>query len=120
MVRFVFPAGMFGANEHDSSLDTVLRDIAVAASNDPDGEWAEKYGTDFENDTFMMHRFCWCDDDDCQWCMGDEPNFRYKPSGFEVIWYKFIGRDVKTEGMPPADLLERCLASLGAGGRLRG
>lgn len=28
------------------------------------------YGAYFENDTFMMHPFCWCDRDDCPWCLG--------------------------------------------------
>ncbi len=28
------------------------------------------YGADYENDTFMMHHFCWCDRDDCPWCGG--------------------------------------------------
>jgi hypothetical protein len=26
------------------------------------------YGTTFENDTFMIHPFCWCDQPDCAWC----------------------------------------------------
>lgn len=26
------------------------------------------YGAIYENDTFMMHPFCWCDADDCPWC----------------------------------------------------
>jgi hypothetical protein len=28
------------------------------------------YGEDFENDTFMLHRYCWCEKDDCPWCTG--------------------------------------------------
>lgn len=28
------------------------------------------YGAYFENETFMMHPFCWCDRDDCAWCWG--------------------------------------------------
>lgn len=28
------------------------------------------YGAYFENETFMMHPFCWCDSDDCPWCLG--------------------------------------------------
>lgn len=26
------------------------------------------YGTSFENDVFMMHPYCWCEQDDCGWC----------------------------------------------------
>ena len=28
------------------------------------------YGADFENAIFMLHRFCWCERDDCRWCAG--------------------------------------------------
>lgn len=28
------------------------------------------YGAYFENDVFTMHPFCWCDRDDCPWCLG--------------------------------------------------
>ena len=28
------------------------------------------YGAYYENDTFMMHPYCWCDQDDCEWCRG--------------------------------------------------
>lgn len=28
------------------------------------------YGADYENDVFLMHHFCWCEKDDCLWCVG--------------------------------------------------
>jgi hypothetical protein len=28
------------------------------------------YGADFENETFMMHPYCWCEREDCPWCWG--------------------------------------------------
>ena len=28
------------------------------------------YGVPFENDVFQMHPFCWCDREDCDWCLG--------------------------------------------------
>lgn len=28
------------------------------------------YGAEFENDTFLMHPFCWCEREDCAWCGG--------------------------------------------------
>lgn len=105
------PAGAFGANEHDSALDTFLRAFAEKNKED-EGEWADKYGTDFENDKFMMHRFCWCEKDDCPWCGGEiipelmksygfekehetAPNFWYKPLDLKVWWYKYIWRGVE-------------------------
>jgi hypothetical protein len=62
----------------------------------------------------------------CPYCKGElfleqgaepgrgAPNFWYKPTGFKVWWYKYIGRGVETNGVA-ADLLEilrSCLASL--------
>jgi hypothetical protein len=48
------------------------------------GAWG--YGADFENDTFMLHRYCWCESEDCPWCAGcscEEPA-RYEIAGREV------------------------------------
>ena len=45
------------------------------------------YGAYFENDTFMMHPFCWCDQDDCEWCRGCEcPSeaYEYRVEGIKV------------------------------------
>lgn len=36
------------------------------------------YGANFRNDVFMMHYYCWCDEEDCPWCMGcDCPDDAY-------------------------------------------
>jgi hypothetical protein len=80
------------------------------------------YGVDYENDTFMMKPYCWCEQEDsCLWCMmndpkenknydkmkkeitkrfgkecadwGGAPQFYYKPTKFWIRWYKWIGRD---------------------------
>jgi hypothetical protein len=93
-VRIVFPVGAFGASEYDDALDTMLRKIANAASPDPDGEWSKKYGTDFENDVFMMHRFCWCERQECPWCMGCEcpsASVHHFVDGNEVSFDEFVG-----------------------------
>ena len=91
-LEVIVPQGMFGPDK-DYFVDAILR--AIAECHAEEGEWAEKYGIDIDNDIFMMHKFCWCDEDDCQWCSREEPNFRYKPTGFEVKWYKYIGRDME-------------------------
>lgn len=83
----------------DSFIDSALR--AIAEAFEKDGENAEVYGTHEDNETFMMHPFCWCDLDDCKWCApeneGEEaaPNFHYKPTDIKVWWYKYIGRGVR-------------------------
>lgn len=96
------------------------------------------YGCEYENDTFMMHPFCWCARTDCPWCLecyceieedGDDwiiasecgncanpvdraPNFLFKPTGAKVSWYKYIGRGMEIEGQLPYDFLSVCLDSL--------
>src|SRR3990167_4648275 len=45
------------------------------------------YGEDYENDVFMMHRFCWCESEDCAWCGGcscGEEDFHYYFDDIEV------------------------------------
>lgn len=119
-IEIISPHGAFGADAFGSLLDVLLRDLAEKASTE-DGEWSEKYGTNIENDVFMMHRFCWCESDDCPWCWDEEkygrqqPNFHHKPTGFKVWWYKYIGRGVILENQDKADLhaiFKQCRDSL--------
>lgn len=98
------------------------------------------YGEEYENDAFMMHPFCWCDSPTCPWCYScdceytdaenwedmrlikecdncsnlktPQPNFLYKPEGFSVSWYKYIGRDMEVNKEPPKNWLDHCLNSL--------
>ncbi|MBU8820878.1 hypothetical protein KL864_33985 [Mycolicibacterium goodii] len=41
------------------------------------------------------------------------PNFVYRPTGAEIRWYKYIGREMTITGDLPADFAAQCLASLG-------
>jgi hypothetical protein len=70
------------------------------------------YGINYENDVFMMHPYCWCEQDDCKWCSKDEPNFIFKPTKCGIRWYKYIGRDQVQEGKLPADWLKQCINSI--------
>lgn len=99
------------------------------------------YGVDYENDVFMMHRYCWCDEEDsCLWCMmndpdenpnykqmkdklgkkfnnfwkewGGAPTFFYKPTKAGCRWYKWIGRDTIQEGKLPKNWLKICKDSV--------
>jgi hypothetical protein len=52
------------------------------------------YGTRYENDTFMLHPFCWCDREDCPWCGGCNcPNsaYHYFVDGKPVTYKKYWG-----------------------------
>jgi hypothetical protein len=90
------------------------------------------YGVSYENDVFMMHPFCWCEKDDCGWCAGIGampkllrdvynvkyaeserlPNFLYKPTGYKLWWYKYIGRGEESKGKLPNDWYQKCIESL--------
>lgn len=113
------------------------------------------YGVEFENDTLMMHPYCWCEKPSCLWCMiwlsnvescteeaakthrdihvelirslygnaaaeyhNGAPHFWHKPSGLQVWWYKYIGRDnhVVAGNSTLQELMASCLASIGAPG----
>lgn len=73
------------------------------------------YGQDFENEVFMMHQYCWCEE--CKWCSEGAPNFLFKKTGFFVTWYKYIGRgmNMDPESISSDELgkmFDECVASL--------
>lgn len=90
------------------------------------------YGDNYENDVFMMHRFCWCEQTDCPWCLscscGDDwktnpcarcrdevtpaPNFLHKATGATVHWYKYIGRGMEISEADWPAIFTECFASL--------
>jgi hypothetical protein len=44
-------------------------------------------------------------------CSGELPNFLYKPTGFRLEWYKYIGRDMEFTGDLPSDFMTRIFDS---------
>jgi len=115
-LEVVMPHGAMGGCRTDL-LEAALRAIAESHASDDElaGLQPSKYGTTVDNDVFMMHPYCWCEKEDCPWCRlhDSEPNFRYKPTGLEVRWYKYIGRGMETnrEYRPDeiAKMLSDCL-----------
>lgn len=126
------PGGAMGASDDDAPFESFLRIISVAACKDRKNEWADKYSTNFENDVFMLHPYCWCEKETCPWCSVDPmdkimlqqnpegqsaPNFHYKPTDFKVWWYKYIGRGMDQNRPLKAEefteLARRCFESLG-------
>jgi hypothetical protein len=134
-IEIVMPEGMLGPEE-DYLLDSAIR--AIAEKYAEEGEWANKYGVNYENGIFMMHRYCWCEQSDCPWCLGCQcseyvwteripekmcdscrnqkdpaPNFHYKPLDLKVWWYKYIGRDMKSnkhlDHLQISEMLLNCL-----------
>lgn len=76
-----------------------------SAINEP----AEK----FENDVFVIMPYYWGDDDDLR----KLPNFVFKPTGFELSWYKYALRDsYMNQDVTYQELvliLKKCKESLG-------
>jgi len=116
----VMPEGMLGRMSEDDLLEAGLRAIADEAAKylpeDWDMSWADKYGIDYENDVFMMHRYCWCEKEDCPWCYMGAPNFEHKRTGFELTWYKYIGRSMEVNmdlgALEIVTIIKECLESL--------
>lgn len=137
-IQVHLPHGFFGVGPRDPLLSRVIAEVGVAAwtANGKETGWADpnKYGHGYENATFLMHQYCWCEKDDCLWCIGgdepefiqklaarfgttpdgyydkatgycDPPHFWYKPTDFRVIWYKYIGRDMATNRKATLDEL---------------
>lgn len=63
--------------------ELVRRGLADEPSYGLGGHWS--YGTNFENDTFSLVRYCWCDEPDCPWCSGCE-------CSEEAFWYAIDGK----------------------------
>lgn len=90
-IKIVMAHGAMGASENDSILESSIREIALMCPH-KDGDWVDKYGSDFENKVFMMHSFCWCEKDDCPWCMGcncPESAYHYFVDGVEVVYGEY-------------------------------
>lgn len=75
--------------------------ISVHTAIEEEGEFREEfpffnasYGTAYENETFSITSYCWCEEEDCEYCSGHKPLFIYHPTGFAMSWYKYWPRDV--------------------------
>lgn len=119
-VHIVMPKNGFGLSGEEHPVVTAMRIIGVGFGED--GDWCAKYGCNAETDIFRMTKFYWgdctCDED---WagnghsaeCGHSIPNFLYKPTGFSLNWYKYVGRDMElmSEAPLPADFLQRIFAT---------
>lgn len=123
-IKIITHPSHLGGMASESPIELGLR--LIGSSFAEEGGWGAKYGADFENDIFLMHRHCWCEKNagSCLWCLHgdhpdfdrllnerfgtkdyqahkdrgyyDPPNFWFKPSDFRLTWYKYIGRDMGT------------------------
>lgn len=70
------------------------------------------YGCDYENENFRMHPYCWCEQEDCKWCSGANPNYLHKSSGAKIWWYKYIGRSMEIKIPEDFDLISAIRESI--------
>lgn len=52
------------------------------------GHWG--YGTNFENDVFMIHSFCYCEQDDCPWCASCSCEYSYYIDNKKVTYEEWV------------------------------
>lgn len=88
--------------------ETVAKNFEM---NDP----THNSGARFENETFSMVAYCWCDGERAEHVNGCPPNF--KCGDFEASWYKYLGRGSSMNKPITKDefevILRRCFESLG-------
>jgi len=81
-------------------LESIIRSVSERIDPSPQS-WSSKYGANYENEKFSIHRYCWCEEENCPWCGPSEmPNFHHKPTGIKVWWYKYIGRGMNVSRPP--------------------
>lgn len=87
-VTLVLPA--VSNDEVSSGLRRLTRTLIELGEGDLGGGLggADGYGVDYENDVFLMKPYCWCEQDDCAWCVGctcrDEQWHYFGADGTEV------------------------------------
>ncbi|KEI84177.1 hypothetical protein N493_20075 (plasmid) [Clostridium botulinum B2 433] len=66
----------------------------------------------FDNEVFTVRPYCWDDDEE----KAELPNFVYKPTGFEIKWYKYAFRDsYMNQNLTPLqilDIFKKCSESI--------
>ena len=114
---------LFGHSRGEYKVNRGLRDsfngVLNATNSDGYGETSdEEHKNDrsgYENDTFCIKPYYWGDENDEDEV--DAPNFLYKPTGFEIRWYKYPFRDSYmnqnlTDG-EIIDIFNKCIESVG-------
>lgn len=94
-VQLILPKGADLTDGLDHGLVTLTEAIAQldgdkVAHGFLGGEFG--YGGHWENEVFLMHPFCWCDREDCPWCMGcdcPDTSYHYFVDGSEVTYKEY-------------------------------
>lgn len=83
------------ANEWEAAVLEITKALVGAGlAHEPwgglGGYWS--YATEYSNDTFTTHQYCWCERDDCPYCSGcqcDEDAFWYTVNGVQCSWEEY-------------------------------
>lgn len=59
------------------------------------------YGANYEDDTFLLHRFCWCEREECPWCGGCLEDYG-DPEHTGDCYQWAVHRDLLAEGFVQA------------------
>ena len=67
------------------------------------------YGFNYESDLFLIHRYCWCESDDCPWCGGCGGQHE-DPEHAQDCYQWRVYRDLLNEGFLPDHEIGRTYA----------
>jgi hypothetical protein len=92
----------FDADWATEGLHFLAQIIAESRGDAPDTEYdsydnllTANYGAKpYENQTFIMRSFCWCEGVNKGHANGCPPNFVYKERSLQINWYKHAGRGI--------------------------
>jgi len=94
-------------------LVRITKEIEDREHGGPDGYGlggAYGYGADYDSDVFMMHRYCWCEAEDCPWCGGcfcPSNDWVGNPGsnivGGKCQWCRGVHRFAEHGALPPND-----------------
>lgn len=111
----------YDADWATDGLHLIAQVIAEKRGHDPVGGWTtltSNSGEDeYENETFYMSSYCWCEGEKEGHEEGCPPNFIYKPNGFQISWYKHAGRGIRANKEYPgaknwAQAVMKCIESI--------
>jgi hypothetical protein len=112
------PSGEIELEEHVEAGINLLAKLVAGGDWYSDSTVNVGPEADFDNGTFQMRAYCWCDGERPGHEDGCPPNFRH--GDFEARWYKHLHRGASQNRPMPAErwrrILIACLGSISSAG----